>query len=404
MRFLQGDQGKNAKTYFVKLICLLTAAMMLLTACGDKEETTSKKKKKKPAASSSQSQTVSDNSSEDNSSEDNFIDLSSEDTDSFDDFTDDNSSDDSSSEDEDEGEDLIKPVVDRSVNKSFCPEKYSKLAWSDEFDGNSLDMNKWTYDLTYENLRSSYFIYNMDETNHILGNGLLRMVNTHYFDPYDPLLQYVVANDLCTQETMNFRYGYLEMCAKVPYVKGCWPAFWLKSAVPNKCVGGSVGEEWNERPYGFMAEIDIFEIFNSLDTATPNIHKWYNSKAESNGAPEGRHTQYSLPKNSYTFDESDNLRNEYHVYGFEWTKDYIAMSVDGEEYMRFDINYNYDGFGDMKAFHDPYYIILGNGMYAPDGALGGNAASGEDLPVEFAVDWIRIYQDPNDSESRVWTK
>ena len=63
---------------------------------------------------------------------------------------------------------------------------------------------------------------------------------------------------------MSFRYGYLEMRARVPYSKGAWPSFWLLS-------GGALGANPND---AYRVEVDIFEVFSSCDTATPNIHKW----------------------------------------------------------------------------------------------------------------------------------
>ena len=100
----------------------------------------------------------------------------------------------------------------------------------------------------------------------------------------------------------------------------------------------------------------------------------------------------------------NHLCEEFHVYGFLWTKDEMSMYVDGEKYMTFDLNYNFDGdeTTGMGGFHRWAYIILGiSSVNSPlNGgtdntdrkADGGSIPSA--LPFEQELDWIRLYQIP----------
>ena len=409
MRLLQIEQGKNSKQLFVRLICLMLAVIMFLAACGEDttSSTTKKKKKKKPAKKDNTSSQVDETSSDETDSDFIFDDTSydEEDWEDWEDGEDEEDEEPSSdtapttSEDEDEGEDIAKVLVDRSNRKSAVPSNYSKLVWSDEFDGDTLDLNKW---VVRSDSKPKDQINIFDERALSVASGLLQMKAIHYFDPYDPLPNFGVCPGITTVNTMNWRYGYMEMCARPPYKKGCWPSWWTQGVTERNCVSEDIVPE----NYAYMVEVDMFEIFRSVDTATPNIHKWYTVASQKAGSP--INTQYSLPKTSYTFDEYENLVNEFHVYGFEWTPDYMAMIVDGEEYMRFDFSVNFDnvvleGHDDpMQEFRNPMFLILGNSIYSRYSDFPGDPPT--ELPVEYDIDWIRLYQDPNVKDSAIWTK
>ena len=60
---------------------------------------------------------------------------------------------------------------------------------------------------------------------------------------------------LTTLDRMFFKYGYLEMRAKIPFRHCAWPSFWL--------LGNT---KFHNKDIGWFAEIDIFEVFSSEDT------------------------------------------------------------------------------------------------------------------------------------------
>ena len=282
-----------------------------------------------------------------------------------------------------------------SVNESFAPEGY-KLVWGDEFDGNTLDSSKWM--LTqgmggYPDLKLL-----KDSSVLKVADGLLQMNAIQYTDPEDEKIKYATTYSVSTPGTMNFQYGYLEMCAKVPYKNGAWPSLWMKSV---KDWGQATNVLVQPKYNAYMAEVDIFEVFSNEEKAIPNIHKWYYG---SDGKGNGVHKQFSNNA-PYYFIETDNLPEEYHVYGFEWTSEYMAMFVDGEQYMTYDItdNGNFDADGvttDMSGFHDPMYILLNNHILTPlrtvlkEGYWEDKTVMDKDLPMEYSVDWIHLYQKP----------
>ncbi len=257
-----------------------------------------------------------------------------------------------------------------------------KYVWGDEFGGNALNMSKWCFE---NKMAGTSMMPLMRDSNVVnVNNGLLKMTAIRYYNPALPTAEYATNSSICTQNTMSYKYGYLEMRAMVPYSVGAWPSFWLVS-------GGALKDESSKHDYG--VEIDVFEIFSSTDTAIPNIHKWFHN---------GKHTMYNgnhynkTTTTNYVFKNTDNLSKEYHTYGFEWTPEKMVMSVDGEDYMTFDMTDDFDKNGGMDGFNSPLLIILNNFIYAPD--LGetnaSNRVNNSDLPFNYFVDYIRLYQKP----------
>lgn len=398
MRLLSSESNKVKRKRIIKLTCLVMAFLMLLTACGESAQVTTKKKKKiimKRRKSNSSSQ-VDSSSSENNTTDDFYFD---EDEDFDDSDTSDDDSKPDTDEDEDEGEDLKKqPIKDNSFKQSTVPAAYSKLVWADEFNGSDIDASTW-YPREFGD-GDDVVRYGFDNKDYVkVKDGALHMYSRHIFDPYDSTLQYACATDIDTGYSMNYRFGYLEMCAKIPFHKGTWAAWWLVNPSESYCVTPEA--VINDRNYGI--EVDIFEIFSSLDTVTPNLHKWWRY-----GTPDYDkhiHTQWSGPKSPYVFEETENLSNEWHVYGYEWTPTYMAMYVDGKEYQRFDLTYNYDNIDDMHAtYTNLQYVIVGPGLMTPLNPSMTSEVDASSLPFEYAIDWMRLYQNPSEAGNLIYTK
>ncbi len=243
------------------------------------------------------------------------------------------------------------------------------FVWGDDFSGNTLDSTKWTLGIAMTG--SSIMKLSDDPRVMSVDDGQLKLNSIHYYNPSEPQYEYAVTYSVFTRKTMAFKYGYLEMKARVPYKKGAWPSFWLNND------DGTIGPA---RKADYMTEIDIFEVFENENTAVPNIHKWYRGTTNA-------HTEFpSGLTRKYEFSDYENLSNEYHIYGFEWTPTEMTMYVDGKKYMTYDLSFNFDNESDMLGFHDPQAIILNNHM-----RFNGEV----NPPNEYHIDYIRLYQKSN---------
>jgi hypothetical protein len=186
-----------------------------------------------------------------------------------------------------------------------------------------------------------------------------------------------------TDGVMSFRYGYVEMRAKIPFRRGAWPSFWCTST---ECL----------RSVDWVSEIDIFEIFSSDRHVVANLHKWAKGKHCMLPYGEGSLTR------AYTFENYENLNNEYHIYAMEWDKDFLRFFVDGTEYCTVPIsekegNFSPDVVDGVGGFHDPHCLIINNEVFSEKSDWlpeGGCLTDEDEMPIDYWIDYVRLYQNP----------
>lgn len=259
-----------------------------------------------------------------------------------------------------------------------------EYVWGDEFNGTSLDESKWQYNITTEPQDVYRTVDNVTFT-----GKTIELWSKRYYDPHNNMYKWSDAPQINSRYTMNFSQGYLEMRAKPTYLRGYWPSFWLVSAKDQLLPA----TYWHDK-FGWGIEVDIFEIFGSSDTATPNLHIWWQDGTN-------RHTQHKY-KAPYKFIDSETLNEEYHVYGWEWDETEMSMYIDGEKYNTFYYRDTAVPSGETEGFAAPMYVILGSGVISPlntsNDGMGLPRIDENDvasvLPACYAIDWIRLYQEP----------
>ena len=242
--------------------------------------------------------------------------------------------------------------VTRSVTIYITP----SLLWSDEFntDGAPKSSN-WGYDLGaggWGNNEAEYYTSRAD--NVIVQGGYLQI--TAKKEDYQGA-HYTSAR-LKTQDKFNFKYGKVEVRAKLPEGGGTWPAIWM------------LGSNINSVDWPACGEIDIMEeVGNNLG----NIHSTLHTPSS-----------YGASVNTATKMVPD-ASSQFHVYGMEWTPDKIAFSIDGTVF------YTYNPATKNAStwpFDSNQFIILNVAM---GGNFGGNIdpnfTSGTML-----IDYVRVYQ------------
>lgn len=267
-----------------------------------------------------------------------------------------------------------------------------EYVWGDEFEGDDIDFTKWDFEACMAGTEMMHLSYDREIINTVDGRLKLRAIRLK--DKDDELLEFKVPYSTVTKHKMNYIYGYAEIRARMPFTGGVWPSFWGLS-------NGTLGPTRNSKYY---VEIDVFEVFGSLDTVIPNIHKHYYDSYNytSTHDPEydgGNHTSYGLTyeTNEWVFENRDTIAQEYHTYGYEWTPTEVSMYVDGNKYMTYDITKSYDKCSDNTGFHDPIFLMFNFHIFSPDfssivSPIEGNYDS---LPSEYDIDYFRLYQKPN---------
>jgi beta-glucanase (GH16 family) len=236
---------------------------------------------------------------------------------------------------------VIPPVV-------HTPPLTYTLAWSDEFNGSSVDTTKWVIENRNAGVNQEKEYYLPSNVSVANGNLIFTAKNESFGgQPY-------TSGKMTTYGKFAPLYGRIEASIKVPLGTGMWPAFWM------------IGSDYSTVNWPACGEIDIMEHLNSTNIIYGTMH-WNENGATSYG---GTTT-------------ADNTG--YHVYAVEWDANTIKWYVDNNLYLTANINENTNGIG---AFHLPFYIILN---LAVGGTFPGPNVDESQMPESMYVDYVRVY-------------
>ena len=150
--------------------------------------------------------------------------------------------------------------------------------WGDEFDGSELNNDDNWVQTKFGEERSDDFVnvFNDPQFQYI-ENGKIRLSADRYYNESDPTKGYASSGDIASDGLMQYRNGYVEMRARLPYRRGAFPALWTMSnpnntKLPNYYYDDGYGQ-YNK--LFWTIEFDLFESFADADHMTTTLHKWY---------------------------------------------------------------------------------------------------------------------------------
>uniref|UniRef100_B0T305 Glycoside hydrolase family 16 n=1 Tax=Caulobacter sp. (strain K31) TaxID=366602 RepID=B0T305_CAUSK len=265
-----------------------------------------------------------------------------------------------------------------------------RLVWADEFDGPALDQTKWSYAEDCggggNNERQCYTAApaNVSVRNGVLSLTTLRQATTGLADPWSGskatrTLDYS-SGKLVTKGKAFWRYGRIEVRARVPGGQGVWPAIWM---MPEKSVYGG----WPR-----SGEIDILETINlgaPCDTcAGGRENRIFGTIHFGEDGGVGHRHQGGQIAPSPSADG-------FHVYAVEWSPGEIVWRVDSQRYFRAGSEdwKPVNGQAGPAPFDQPFHLIL-NLAFGGDWPEGANAKGVDDaaLPAVMEIDWVRVSQ------------
>lgn len=255
-----------------------------------------------------------------------------------------------------------------------------ELVFEDNFDGIGLpDPAQWTYEEGYvRNGELQYYTvarpencYQKDGCLHIVvrrdsavieqglfGKAWATPVDTVRRDSIAP----ITSASLITRGLAEWKYGRVEVRAKLPGCLGTWPAIWMMPA----------SDTYGKWPRS--GEIDIME---NVGYDLPKVHYAIHTE------------KYNHTKNNqkrFTVDCA-TVATDFHVYGFEWRADKLTWYLDGVE--TYSVAKDEEGW-EAWPFDQPFYLILN---LAFGGGWGGSQGVDLDaLPQEYLIDYVKVYR------------
>ncbi|UCG40525.1 MAG: glycoside hydrolase family 16 protein [Acidimicrobiia bacterium] len=244
------------------------------------------------------------------------------------------------------------------------PEGY-ELVWSDEFDGDEINVDNWTHEIGgwgWGNGEAQY--YTDREKNSRVQNGLL-VIELHQ-EAFEN--SFYTSARMVTQGKQEFQYGYMEARLKVPAGAGTWPAFWMLGA-----DFGRLEENPDATPWPFSGEIDIMEyVGRKPHVVLGTVHG--PGYAGAGGL-------------SKWFPQDFPIADDWHTYAIEWDETGISFFFDDQFYYKV----TPELVGDFReyVFDKPYFFLIN---LAHGGTLGGNIALDLEYPIQYYADYVRVYQ------------
>jgi beta-glucanase (GH16 family) len=240
-----------------------------------------------------------------------------------------------------------------------------QLVWGEEFNGNTLNTNDWNYDLGD----------GCGDNNCNWGNNELQYYTDGqnlYFSGGNMIIEArketkggknYTSTRLTTMGKKSFKYGRIDLRAKLPRGQGIWPAFWM------------LGNNYRGTPqvgWPGCGEIDIMEFLGHEET---KVHSTIHYKAGTGAR-----------NNTAFINTTSPLPNEYHVFSLEWRQDYMRMLVDDKEIATFT---PLTQAGADHPFNNPFFFLVNL-------AVGGNWPGAPNattyFPQWYFIDYIRVFQ------------
>ncbi|MCW8196345.1 glycoside hydrolase family 16 protein [Proteobacteria bacterium 005FR1] len=259
-----------------------------------------------------------------------------------------------------------------------------ELVWSDEFEGERIDSEKWSHEVNCAGGGNNELqCYTARESNSYVRDGALYIVArketssgpAHFDDSPDyrpedeSVTRHYTSARLRTKHRGDWRYGRIEVRAKMPEGQGVWPAIWM---LPTENKYGS---------WPLSGEIDIFEAININATGGNIVH---GTLHYGDLAPDNRHSGTS-------YVPGENIWEQFHTYAIEWEEGTIRWYVDSTHFATqiSDGWFTQDLKKGAAPFDQAFHLLLN---LAIGGDWPGPPNAATQFPQELVVDYVRVYQ------------
>ncbi len=235
------------------------------------------------------------------------------------------------------------------------------LVWSDEFNTPGLpDSTKWSYEVgKIRNQELQYYTKKRLENARIEDTVLILEAKKESYSGADYTSASIISKGIG-----DWKYGKIEISAKVPTGKGTWPALWMKPT----------NNEYGDWPKS--GEIDIMEYIG----VEPQ-HLFYTAHFEGTG------TSGHSSSGSGATSAIQNPWEKFIKFTLVWTPEKL-------EWYANDIKFHtYNKPSDdhrVWPFNKEFYLIFN---LAYGGSWGGyDGVDDSKLPHKFLIDYVRVYQ------------
>ena len=235
------------------------------------------------------------------------------------------------------------------------------MLWSDEFSASGLEPNSWNYEIGngsngWGNHELEY--YTSSPKNCFLSGG--NLVVEARKEPVGGFNY--TSSRITTQNKKTFKFGRIDIRAKLPVSKGMWPALWM------------LGSNITSAGWPACGEMDIMELIGTNPDRVRSTMHWQSA----GGAHSSKGADYFLLSGDYSL--------QFHVFSMVWEKDMIKNYVDDKLILTItnaDLNISNNPFNAEQFFI--FNVAVGGDWPGPPDA---NTL----FPQRMFVDYVRVFQ------------
>lgn len=168
---------------------------------------------------------------------------------------------------------------------------------------------------------------------------------------------------ISTRGKFAFKYGKVEIIAKLPKGKGTWPALWMMS---------------QSAPYGRWPRSGEIDIMEHVGRKPGNVFMCLHTEAYN----------HRMDSEYYFENHIDGVMDDFHKYAIDWSADRITYYIDDLEqvsYSRFDKE---DQTHRGWPFDHEFFLIINLAI----GGIFGGDVDDSIFPTEFIIKDIKVYQ------------
>jgi len=255
---------------------------------------------------------------------------------------------------------------------------FTTLVWSDEFNySGTVDSNKWHHQIIpiingtdWANGELQH--YTNQISNSFVSNGSLKIKAIRENYTFNNVTKPFTSARLNSK--FAFKYGRVDVRAKLSAEAGTWPAIWTLGANINE-VGNYFGSTYGSVGWPVCGEIDIMEQ-NGWDKTNLIGHLHFFNANTNSYQNEGSTT--------YIQDSS----GEFHIYSLIWTENVIKILLDDVVFFERENTQEI-------PYDNEHYLLLNIAM---GGNLGGTIPSNFNNAT-MEIDYVRVYEESSLSTS-----
>jgi len=240
-----------------------------------------------------------------------------------------------------------------------------KLVWEDNFEGDALDYSKWGVEVNaFGGGNGELQIFTDRKENvRVAGGHLVLEARRDNANMMGTKREYS-SGRVRTKNRGDWKYGRIEVRAKLPAGAGLWPAIWM---LP---TGDKYGG-WAK-----SGEIDIMEFRGqNTNEVLGTLHygdAWPNNVSSGDA--------YKLPQGNFT--------DDFHTFAIDWQKGKIQWFIDGK-LVQTQTKWNSTGGAFPAPFDQKFHLLLN--LSVVGGSLGPVGANTK-FPAQYLIDHVRVYQ------------